>query len=436
AVARPPLDQVYLGILAGLRVLLILLSGFFSGSETALMTLNRYRLRHLANEGHGGARRAKYLLERTDRLIGLILLGNNFVNILASALATAIALDIWGEPGIAIATGGMTLVVLIFAEVAPKTLATRHPERLAFFASYIYVPLLRVMYPIVYLINLMANQVLKLFGATQVQTNEDALSREELRTVLADSGKKIPKAHVDMLLNVLDLEQVTVNDVMVPRNDIVGIDLDEPWNVIVGQVVNSPHGRLLAYRENIDNAVGLLQVRKVFIPARNASLTHEGLEKQLQELYFIPENTPLNVQLLNFQREKRRSALVVDEYGDIQGLLTVEDILQEIVGEFTDDAYAAPPEIQLQDNGQYLIDGATPVRTLNRELGWDLNTDGPKTLNGVILEQLESLPDVGAELHIADCVVEVIALDGNAVETARVTPAPDTGETVAPDEIV
>ncbi|MEM6986750.1 MAG: CNNM domain-containing protein, partial [Pseudomonadota bacterium] len=314
-------------------MLLILLSGFFSGSETALMRLNRYRLRHLANEGHGGARRAQQLLQQTDRLIGLILLGNNFVNILASAIATALSLKIWGETGIAIATGGMTLVVLIFAEVAPKTLATRHPERLAFIASYVYVPLLKLLYPLVYLVNLMANLVLKLFGASQAQADEDALSREELRTVLADSGKKIPKAHVDMLLNVLDLEQVTVNDVMVPRNEIVGIDLDEPWDKMLEQIVNSPHGRLLAYREHIDQAVGLLQVRKVFIPARNASLTRTLLEKQLQELYFIPENTSHNVQLLNFQREKRRTSLVVDEYGDIQGLLTVEDILQEIVGE-------------------------------------------------------------------------------------------------------
>ena len=428
AVAKPLLDEFHLSFLAGLLLVLIVLSGFFSGSETALMTLNRYRLRHLAKEGHGGARRAQQLLERPDRLIGLILLGNNFVNILASAIATAIALDLWGEPGIAIATGIMTLVVLIFAEVAPKTLATRHPEKLAFVASYVYVPLLKVLYPLVLLVNLMANLVLKLFGATQVPLNEDALNRDELRTVLADSGKKIPKAHVDMLLNVLDLEQVTVNDVMVPRNEIEGVDLDEPWEVMLEQIVNSPHGRLLVFRENIDQAAGLLQLRKVFNPARSGTLTRSGLEKELQELYFIPENTPLNVQLLNFQREKRRSGLVVDEYGDIQGLLTVEDILQEIVGEFTDDAYAAPPEIQPQDNGEFLVDGATPVRTLNREFGWSLPTDGPKTLNGVILEQLESLPDVGTTLDIDGNAVEVLALDGNAVDTARVTlsaPPPD-----------
>jgi len=227
---------------------------------------------------------------------------------------------------------------------------------------------------------------------------------------------------------VLDLEQVTVNDVMVPRNEIEGVDLDEPWDVMLEQIVNSPHGRLLVFRENIDQAVGLLQLRKVFNPARSGTLTLSGLENQLQELYFIPENTPLNVQLLNFQREKRRSGLVVDEYGDIQGLLTVEDILQEIVGEFTDDAYAAPPEIQPQDDGSFLVDGATPVRTLNRELGWSLSTDGPKTLNGVILEHLESLPEVGTALDIDGNGIEVLALDGNAVDTARVSPAPSAPE--------
>lgn len=428
------MDDIYLSVLAGVLVVLILVSGFFSGSETALMRLNRYRLRHLANEGHGGAKRAQQLLQQTDRLIGLILLGNNFVNILASAIATAMALNIWGEPGIAIATGGMTMIVLIFAEVAPKTLATRHPERVAFIASHIYVPLLKLLYPVVYLINLLANAVLRLFGETQPQTDEDALSRDELRTVLAGSGKKIPKTHVDMLLNVLDLEQVTVNDVMVPRNDIVGIDLDEPWEEMLDQIVNSPHGRLLVYRENIDQAIGLVQLRKILIPAKNTNLTRHMLEKQLQELYFIPENTPLNKQLLNFQREKRRSGLVVDEYGDILGLLTVEDILQEIVGEFTDDAYAAPPEIQPQGDGSFLVNGATPVRTLNRELNWDLSTDGPKTLNGVILEQLESLPELGTELHIADCVIRVITLDGNAVDTAQVSPAPTQSNAIDTDD--
>lgn len=417
-----------MGMLFTALVLLIMLSAFFSGSETALMTLNRYRLRHLASEGHRGAKLAQKLLERPDRLIGLILLGNNFVNILASAIATVLAMDLYGESGIAIATGLLTLVVLIFAEVTPKTLATRKPEALAFAASYVYTPLLKVFYPMVWLINMITNALLRLLGAHQESEGDDALSGAELRTVLAESGKHIPEKHVEMLLNILDLEHATVNDLMVPRNEIYAIDLDDEWDDIFEKISNSPHGRVLAYRESIDEVAGIVQLRKVFRPSTQAVVTHTDLESKIIEPYYIPENTPLTVQLLNFQREKRRQALVVDEYGDILGLVTVEDILEEIVGAFTDDGHAAQPEIRAQTDGTWLVDGAAPIRTINREFDWRLPTDGPKTLNGLIIEKLESLPGIGSSVTIHGHVFEVIALDGNQVDTARLTISEVTDE--------
>ncbi|MGB0867669.1 MAG: HlyC/CorC family transporter [Granulosicoccaceae bacterium] len=415
------MDEFHTGMLLAALALLILLSAFFSGSETALMTLNRYRLRHLANEGHRGARLAQKLLERPDRLIGLILLGNNFVNILASAIATVLAMNLYGEPGIAIATGLLTLVILIFAEVTPKTLATRRPETVAFAASYIYTPLLKVMYPLVWLINLITNTLLRLLGAKDDSVSDDALSNEELRTVLAESGKHIPEKHVEMLLNILDLEHATVNDLMVPRNEIYAVDLDDPWDEIFDKISNSPHGRVIAFRESIDEVAGIVQLRKVFRPSNEAVITQADLESKIIEPYYVPEHTPLTVQLLNFQREKRRQALVVDEYGDILGLVTIEDILEEIVGAFTDDGHAAQPEIQPQPDGTWLIDGATPIRTLNREFNWRLSTDGPKTLNGLIIEQLESLPEVGAKVGLNGHQFEVIELEGNQVDTARLS---------------
>lgn len=415
------MDEFHTGIMFAALALLILLSAFFSGSETALMTLNRYRLRHLANEGHRGAKLAQKLLERPERLIGLILLGNNFVNILASAIATVIAMNLYGEHGIAIATGLLTLVILIFAEVTPKTLATRRPESVAFAASYIYTPLLKVMYPLVWLINVITNTLLKLLGAKDESSDDDALSGEELRTVLSESGKHIPEKHVEMLLNILDLEHATVNDLMVPRNEIYAIDLDDSWDEIFTKISDSPHGRVVAFRESIDEVVGIVQLRKVFRPSNEAVITQTDLESKIIEPYYVPEHTPLTVQLLNFQREKRRQALVVDEYGDILGLITIEDILEEIVGAFTDDGLAAKPEIQAQPDGTWLIDGATPIRTLNREFDWRLSTDGPKTLNGLIIEQLESLPDVGSKVRLMGHVFEVIALEGNQVDTARLS---------------
>ncbi len=417
------MDDVPLGVLFGTLVVLILLSAFFSGSETGLMALNRYRLRHLVKAGHPGAIRASRLLERPDRLIGLILLGNNFVNILASSLATIIALRLMGEPGIAVAAGLLTLVVLIFSEVAPKTFAALHPERVSFPASFILYPMLRVLSPIVRVVNAVANALLRMLGVPLDEASVTHLNEEELRTVVMEAGAMIPRRHQKMLLSILDLERVTVEDIMVPRNEIVGVDLDDDWEVILEQLTASQYTRMPVYQESIDNVLGFLHVRRILpLVARN-ELTPDTLRAAVREPTFIPEGTPLNRQLLNFQRQKRRIGLVVDEYGDIQGLATLEDILEEIVGEFTTDPSASIRDVVPQEDGSYLVDGSANIRELNRTMQWRLPTDGPKTLNGVILEYLEHIPEASTSLMLAGYPMEIVQAKDNAVRKVRIWPA-------------
>ncbi|MCG6965552.1 MAG: HlyC/CorC family transporter [Chromatiaceae bacterium] len=416
------MNDLPLGALFGALVFLLLLSAFFSGSETALMTLNRYRLRHLAAAGHPGAKLAERLLSKPDRLIGLILLGNNFVNIMASSLATVIAIELGGEGAIPLAAGLLTLVVLIFSEVAPKTLAALHPERVAFPASWVYTPLLRVLFPLVWLVNLMANAVLRMLGVSPEDTEGNALSREELRTVVNEAGAMIPKRHQKMLLNILDLEKVNVDDIMVPRSEIDGIDLDNSFDDIVEQMEQTPYTRMLVYRGNIDHVVGFVHSRRAMQALLDGELTRESFEALIREPYFIPKGTPLNRQLLNFQRNRRRTALVVDEYGDVQGLVTMADLLEEIVGEFATDPADGIADVLPQDDGSFLVDGSANLRDLVRTMHWELPTDGPKTLNGLIVEHLESLPETGTSLLVAGYPVEVVQTQDNAVKTARIRP--------------
>ncbi|WP_078120596.1 HlyC/CorC family transporter [Thiosocius teredinicola] len=416
------MNDLPLGALFGALIFLLVLSAFFSGSETALMTLNRYRLRHLASAGHPGAKLAERLLKNPDRLIGLILLGNNFVNILASSLATVIALRLGGEGAIAIAAGLLTLVVLIFSEVAPKTMAALYPEKLAFPAAWIYTPLLRVLFPMVWLVNLIANNVLRVLGIYPEDAEGNALSHEELRTVVNEAGAMIPKRHQKMLLNILDLEKVTVDDIMVPRSELDGIDLDNPLDLILEQLEQTPYTRVLVYRGSIDQVVGFLHSRRAMQALLDNELTQEALEGLIREPYYIPKGTPLNRQLLNFQRNRRRTALVVDEYGDVLGLVTMADLLEEIVGEFATDPSDAIADVQPQDDGSFLVDGAANLRELVRTMHWELPTDGPKTLNGLIVEHLESLPENGTSLLIAGYPVEVVQTQDNAVKTARIRP--------------
>ena len=405
-------------ILAGL----ILLSAFFSSSETGMMSLNRYRLKHMAKTGHRGARRAQSLLNRTDQLIGVVLIGNNFVNIFASAIATVIAIRIWGDAGIAIATVLLTIVILIFAEVTPKTLAALFPEKIAFPASHVLGPLLKLLYPVVWAVNLFTGAILKIIGVSADDAANEHLSREELRTLVNEAGALIPAKHKDMLVSILDLEKVTVNDIMVPRNEVVGIDLDDDLDTILRQLRSSQHTRLPVFKGDINNIQGVLHLR-------NASklLLHDEINKAMlmqlcREPYFIPESTPLNTQLINFQKEKRRFGIVVDEYGEVLGLATLEDILEEIVGEFTTDYAATSPDIIPQDDGTYIIDGTSAVRTINKTLGWKLPIDGPKTLNGLITETLENIPDTNVCLKVGGHRVEVLQIKDNVVKAAIVHP--------------
>jgi Mg2+/Co2+ transporter CorB len=414
------LDAIPLSALFIALFILLLLSAFFSGSETGLMTLNRYRLRHLADKQHPGAQRAQLLLDRPDRLIGLILLGNNFVNVLASMLTTLIALRIAGEAGMAIAAGLLVLVILIFAEVTPKTLAALHPERIAFPAAFIYTPLLRVFYPLVWLINVITNNLLKLLGVHSDAQHPHALSAEELRTVVKEAGALIPETHQAMLLNLIDLETVTVEDVMVPRNEVAGIDLADDWETITRQLSDSHYTRLPVYRETIDRVIGILHMRDVMPLLYRGELDADALQGIVREPYFIPENTSLNRQLLNFRREQRRTAFVVDEYGDLQGLVALVDILEEVVGEFTTDPADHQEDIVPQEDGSWLVDGSTSIRNLNATLHMSLPTDGPRTLNGLITEYLETIPDTGTSLLLDRRPVDIVRIQDNMIKTVRI----------------
>lgn len=416
------MDDIPIGTLIGVLIFLILLSAFFSGSETGLVSLNRYRLRHLAKIKHPGAVRASRLLERPDRLIGLILLGNNFVNILASSIATVLALRLWGEAGIAIAAGLLTLVILIFAEVTPKTLAVLHPERFAFPATFFLSPLLKLMYPLVWLINLVANNLIRLLGVNIDSEANQAISSEELRMVVNEAGAMIPRRHQMMLTNILDLEKVTVDDIMVPRNELVGIDLDEDWAMILKQIGNSRHTRIPVYRTDINNVVGIIHARNMLEMLQQKEVNKDTLTQHIREAYFVPEGTPLNTQLLHFQREKRRLGLVVDEYGDVQGMVTLEDILEEIVGEFTTDPSTHIQEVHRQNDGTYLVDGSANIRELNRVMQWALPTGGPKTFSGLITEHMESIPEPGTSFLLAGYPVEIVQIKDNKVKTAQINP--------------
>lgn len=413
-------DDVPLAALIGLLVALLLLSAFFSGSETALVSLNRYKLRHKAREGHRGAKLAERLLQRPDRLLGLILLGNNLVNFSAAALVAIIAFKLGGQPAVALGTLILTLVVLIFSEAAPKTLAALHPEKLAYPAAIIYYPLLKITYPLVWLINVASNGVLYLFGVRDNGTQLYSMSREELRTVVHEAGGRISTRYRQMLISILDLEKVTVDDVMVPHNEIVGIDLDDEAEVIERIIAASQYTRLPVYQDNIDKVVGIIHLRRLANLAQR-SLDKDVLKRLLEEPYFVPEGTPLSTQLVQFQRRRERIALVVDEYGDIQGIVTLDDILEEIVGEFTTDPADEEDDVIREGADSFLVSATANIRELNRSQNWDLPTDGPKTLNGLIVELLETIPDPSTCVKISGYPIEVVAVDHNRIRTVRVS---------------
>src|ERR1700689_4885001 len=379
---------------------LLILAAFFAGSETALMSLNRYRLRHRAKMGHRGARLTEALLAHPDRLIGLILLLSTVVNVVTPTLVGLITFRLGGDYLVAVGVITLTFVMLIFCEVAPKTFGALHPESLAIPAAYVYTPLLLVLYPFVWATNLLANGVLRLLGASHQQAST-SLSSEELRTVVAEAGAMIPHRHQQMLVSILDLENATVEDIMVPHNEIVGIDADDDWDRVIEQLRQSQHTRLPVYQGEIDRIIGVLHMKQVVHELARGRLDREALiaSAGARDAYFVPSGTTLNTQLLNFQRDKRRMAFVVDEYGDIQGLVTLEDILEEIVGEFTTDpATMMHKDVHAEADGSFVASASATIRALNRSMRWNLPTDGPKTLNGLILEFFGATPEPGTTL--------------------------------------
>ncbi len=416
------MEDVPLSLLFALLALLILLSAFFSSSETGLIALNPYRLRHRVKSGHRGARLAQRLLAKPDRMIGLILLGNNLVNILAASIATVIALRLIGESGIWVSTALLTVVILIFAEVAPKTIAALRPEIIAYPASYVLRPLLKVLYPLVWLINAAANLLLRLLGFRPQHGIISKLTREEIKTLLSESGGTLSGDHQAMLLNILDLENASIDEVMVPRNEIVALDLAAPWTAVLDTLAQAPYTRLPAYRGDLDHLEGVLHVRTIVRRLAGGQLAPEDLQRALRAPYFVPEGTLLTQQLLEFQRLEQRLGLVVDEYGQIAGLITLDDILEEIVGEFTTEEKSVKKLVRRLDDSTWLVDGSANLRMLNRRFDWNLPTATARTLNGLLLEHLETIPTGPISVRIGDHLMTIKEIADNTIRKIVVKP--------------
>ncbi|MBL4661137.1 MAG: HlyC/CorC family transporter [Alcanivoracaceae bacterium] len=414
------MNEIPLSFLFSILFILLILSAFFSSSETALMTLNRLRLKNLAKTSKG-AKLAQNLLKEPDRLIGLILIGNNFINIAASTISTITAFKIAADSSItpevaaAYATVILTLLILIFAEVTPKTYAALHPERIAFPAAFILTPLLKLLYPLVWITNILTNGILRAIGVPK-EIAEQALSREELRTLVIENHNLKPDARQKMMINVLDLEHIGVNDIMVPRNEVVGIDITDSWPDILQQLVNTYLTRLPVYKEDINNIIGILHIRTILPQLSQNKLDLKGLKAVLRKPYFVPEGANLTIQLKEFQRRERRLGLVVDEYGDIQGLITIDDVLEEIVGDFTSEPKNRGRNILKVGEHKYQIDGRIQIRSLNRRMQWDLPLDGASTLSGLITEHLANLPKKDTAIKLNDYQITILSVsDDNVV---------------------
>ena len=399
---------------------MLVLSAFFSGSETSLMTLNRYRLRHLVKLKHKGATKAQKLLERPDRVLGLILLCNNFVNNFASSIATVIAIKLYAdeESSVAIAAALLTLVMLIFSEVTPKTLATIKPELLAFPSAWVYTVLLKIFYPLVWLVNTLAHCLLRQMGVDTSKTGQDQLNKDELKSIISESESVMPPRYQKMLLGILDLESATVEDIMTPRNEIIGIDLELPIETIIQHIKHSSHTRLPVYKQNIDRVIGFLHLRKALIEIHHEDFDKQTIISLLAKPSFIPESTPVHTQMLRFKNEKIRVGLVVDEYGYVQGLVTLDDLLQEIVGELITEENA----VRQQLDGSYFVDATITVRELNRIMQWDLPTESAKTLNGLILDFMETIPNTGTSIRLHGHPLEILKRDENTVKLVKFLP--------------
>ncbi|HBC6260171.1 TPA: HlyC/CorC family transporter [Proteus mirabilis] len=403
-------------------ICMIFASAYFSGTETSMMTINRYRLRHAAKQGNRSAKRVEKLLQRPDRLISLVLIGNNLINIVASALATIVGMRLYGDAGVAIATGVLTFVILIFAEVLPKSIAALYPERFAYPSSVLLSPLQKIMLPVVWFFNQITLVFMRIFGIKSPVIQGNAVSKEELRTIVNESKSKLSQRNQNMLISILDLEKVTIGDIMVPRNEIFGIDVNDEWKSIVRQLTHSPHGRIVLYRDTLDDVIGMLRVREAYrLMTEKKEFTKQILIKAADKIYFIPESTPLSLQLVNFQRNNEKAGIVVDEYGEIQGLVTVEDILEEIVGDFTTSmSPSLAEEVIPQKDGSLLVDGTTNIRDINKAFACHLPENEARTINGVIIEELGDLPVVGAKITIDGYEFEVLEVQDNVIKKALI----------------
>ena len=425
------MDSIATSTLFAVLAVLLLTSAFFSASETAMMAINRYRLRHAADTGHRGAMRAQALLDRTDKLLGVILLGNNLVNAASGTLSTVLAIRLFGDGEVVlmVATLLLTFLILVFSEVTPKVLGAAFPERVAYPATWLLTPLLKLAYPVVWFVNLFVQGILGLLRIKQPDPGQgNSLGLEELRTIVLESSSRMPREHHRILMNMLELEDITVDDVMTPRNQIEAIDIEDDPERLRQQISTSHHTRLIVQQGSKDTLLGVLHVRRVLHALTGDELDPETLKENLEAPYFVPAGTPLFTQLRNFQQERRRLALVVDEYGELQGLVTLEDLLEEMVGEFTTQAPSDMGYLRREADGSWLAEGSVLLRHLNRTLGLSLPLDGPKTLNGLLLEQFEDIPEVGVSLKLGDVPVEIVQTQDRAVKMARIyLPTADVG---------
>ena len=427
------MDDIPLSWELAALVLLLVMSGFFSIAETSMMALNRYRLRHMVAQGHGGAKRAAALLRHTDRLLGAILIGNNVVNAAAATLASVIALELVGQGRIAyaVSTLGISFVLIVFAEITPKVIGATYPERIALPLAYVLGPLQSLLTPAIWFINLFSRPLLRLFGVRPGEATEaPRLSPEEIRTLVRESSAFMPKKHVTILLNLFDLTDITVQDIMLPRARIESIKLDDDMATIARHLATSYHMRLPVFRDARGDVLGVLHLRKVLAPLMSGTLDKAQIESLLVPPYFVPATTPVFTQMQYFQENEERIALVVDEYGELMGLVTLEDIIEEIIGKFTTSVPSAQA-LAWGDDGSAMLDGATPVRDVNRALGLELPTEGPKTLNGLILEHLRDIPESDVSIKIGEVPLEIVHAQGRSVKTVRIFRPPTPVEVAA-----
>jgi|TARA_Y100000992_G_scaffold295893_1_gene257416 Mg2+/Co2+ transporter CorB len=397
---------------------LLLLSAFLSGSETSLMSVNRYKLKHRFKLGEKSAEKVNFLITNPDKTLGLILLLNNFVNILASAISTLIAIQLYGQAGVAISVFALTVVILIFAEVTPKTFAALYPDKIAYPVSWVFYLLMKIFYPLVVIINFLSKLLLRVFGIKSEYANQELLTKDEIKLIVKESSERIPKSHEDMIVNMLDLEKVKVEDAMIPRGELIAVDIELAIHEIEKSILSCKHSRIPIYRNEFNKLLGFLHKRKIIEMLVEGNITKEKIINNINPPYFIPEDTSLTSQLIEFKKERKRIGFVVDEYGDVKGVVTLDDILEEIVGDFKDSNKGKG--IHKIKDKIYLIDGATQIREINKFLNWKIPEDVAKTMNGYILESLEDIPSEGANFERNGYIYEIIQVSNNFVKNVKV----------------